>query len=170
MTYMYRLAFLLAFLVGCAAPPDEQPVWMLLLERAQELAFLILTPVLLLLGQRAVAWINTKLRIERADALDEQADILIRRGISYADEQARKALNSGKPCPPGQEKMAEAVIAASAWIKESDIPALTARDLERRIEAVLGEESERPRFNTLKQRDGEGGLIEDDLVEESDDV
>jgi hypothetical protein len=158
-TYMVA-AFSLAFLSACDTAADQQPAWMFVLEHAVELFVLILTPIAVLLGQKLVSLLAARARIERTQAIDEQVEIIIRRASAFADEQARKALHSGKPVPTGQEKMAEAVQAAREWIDRAGLPTLATRELEKLIEASLGEESERPRFNTT--RDELGGDEDDE--------
>lgn len=160
MHYLILLVFSVAvcLLSGCDTPAGEQPAWMFVLEHAQGLLVIILTPVLVLLGKHLATLIAVRLHIERTQAFDDQIDVIIRRAIAYVDEQARKALHAGQPPADGPTKLREAAEAADRWIRQAKLPELAIAELERLIEAALGEESERPRFNTSRL----GGEDEDD--------
>src|SRR3990172_3675261 len=81
----------------------------LILSHVIELAIAVTTPVILLLVRKLVLVIEQKLHVDLAQHQEDYINKLVLQGISYAEEQAHKALKSNGAAPSPEDKKAMAV-------------------------------------------------------------
>ena len=102
--------------------------------------FVIAIPVVLALFGALLAYIKKKHGWEMWKEMKEMLDGLIVQGISYADEQAKKALKkAAKPLPP-EDKLKTAVDFVATQVEDLGLPQKAGDALAKLIEAKLNEE------------------------------
>jgi hypothetical protein len=159
---MRMKAFLLAFLsvlmfplmaFGETCPPVEvnlheaaaqQEWWMVLLDFLLQLVTPVAIAVLTTLAGIAVQKWGKKLDADKQAALTRLLSGFIEGGISFAEEQGRKALKNGGEQTKSAEKLQAAVDYIQLQIASSGVASIATDDLVKLIEARLQAERTRP--------------------------
>lgn len=113
-----------------------QAWWQVLLSHLMEMAVVVLTPSLIVLSRAFAASLAKKNHIELAERQYALLDDLVNKGVSFAHEQGRKALNAGNPLA-AEDKAAAAVNFVNSGINHLGLPGAGKELLAQFVEARL---------------------------------
>lgn len=122
---------------------DTQEWWQVLLSRVLEIAVVVLTPTLIVLGRALAASMAKKSGIELAERQYALIDELVNKGVSFAHEQGRKALKADKAMAP-EDKAAAAVDFVDKGINQLGLPSAGKDLLLQLVEARLNQRRDDP--------------------------
>lgn len=118
---------------------QTQSFWQLVGSSAVEIAVVVLTPLLVVLVRRLLRLLEDKTNMELAEKHELLVDELVRKGISYAEEQANKALKAGKPINSDDKKSA-AVKMVMDQLEEMNLHRTAAEKIAEKVESRLNDE------------------------------
>jgi len=130
--------------VNLSVADQAQTWWMVLLDFFLQLVTPIAIAVLTTLAGIAVRKWGKKLDTDKQEALVRLTDSLITSGISFAEEQGRKALRSGKPQTEGAQKLGMATDFIAQQLSASGLPGIAEDELVKLIESRLARERAKP--------------------------
>lgn len=130
--------------VHLAVRDQAQIWWMVLLDFAVQLSAPLVTAILGVLGTALVRKLTRKWDAEKQEAATRITQDLIRGGVAFAEEQARKALRTTQVKTEGAEKLQSALDFVRERIDASGLPNIAEGELTRLIEAKLQQERARP--------------------------
>ena len=114
----------------------ESSTWLILLDKALiPVLVAVLTPIILMFVKKAIDAFEAKTNLQVADSYRWQLDELVRKGIAYAEEQARKAAKTGATAT-GESKLADALDFIRTQAEAAGLDTKT-DDLAKLIEAKL---------------------------------
>lgn len=123
---------------------QQQEWWMVLLDALLQLVAPFAIAILSTLASIAIRKWGKKLDVDTQDRLIGITDNLIASGVSFAEEQGRKALKGGEDQTDGARKLQHAVDYIQEQLDESQLPQIGTEKLQRLIEARLHAERTRP--------------------------
>jgi len=141
--------------VNLSVADQAQTWWMVLLDFLLQLVTPIAIAVLTTLGGIAVRKWGKKLDTDKQEALIRLTDSLITSGISFAEEQGRKALKVDAVKTESAQKLSLATEFIAQQLSSSGLPGIAEAELVKLIEARLAQERTKP-----------DGVIPDDDVPE----
>mgnify|MGYP001025393841 CR=1 FL=1 len=163
--FIFAIIFALpALALGQPCPPVDvnlsvadqaQEWWMVLLDFLLQLVTPIAIAVLTTLAGVAVRKWGKKLDTDKQEALVRLTDSLITSGISFAEEQGRKALRTDKVKTESAQKLSMATDFIAQQLSTSGLPGIAEDELVKLIESRLAQERTKP-----------DGVIPDDAQEE----
>ena len=130
--------------VNLSVANQDQTWWMVLLDFLLQLVAPVAIAVLTTLGSIAVRKWGKKMDADKQEALIRLTDNLITSGISFAEEQGRKALRIGNTRTEGAHKLSMATEFVSRQLHSSGLPKIAEEELIRLIESKLAQERARP--------------------------
>jgi len=130
--------------VNLAIGEQTQTWWMVLLDFLLQLVAPVAIAVLTTLGGIAVRKWGKKMDADKQEALVRLTDNFITSGISFAEEQGRKALRVGNARTEGAQKLSVATEFVSKQLSSSGLPRIAEGELTKLIEAKLSQERARP--------------------------
>jgi hypothetical protein len=110
--------------------------WQVLLSHVLEMAVVVITPSLIILSRAFAQAMAKKNHIELAERQYALLDELVNKGVSFAHEQGRKALQEGKPLDSTDKKLA-AVNFVNDGVNHLGLPGASKELLAQFIEARL---------------------------------
>lgn len=150
----FAVAFLLPLLVfGHPCPPVDihlsvadqaQEWWMVLLDLLVQLSAPLVTMILGVLGTWVVRKLGKKWDVEKQGAAIKLTNNMVAAGVSFAEEQARKALRTDKVKTEGADKMQSAVDFVMQQLDSSGLPGIAETELKDLIESRLHQERSKP--------------------------
>lgn len=141
--------------VNLSVADQAQTWWMVLLDFLLQLVTPIAIAVLTTLAGIAVRKWGKKLDTDKQEALVRLTDSLITSGISFAEEQGRKALRTNSVKTESAQKLSMATDFIAQQLSASGLPGIAEDELVKLIEARLAQERTKP-----------DGVIPDDDPEE----
>ena len=151
---VFAAAFVLpALALGQPCPPVDvnlsvadqaQEWWMVLLDFLVQLSAPIVTMILGVLGTWVVRKLGKKWDAEKQEAVIRLTENMVGAGVSFAEEQARKALRTSKVKTEGAQKMQRAVDFIREQLDASGLPSIGEEELKKLIESRLHKERVRP--------------------------
>ena len=151
---VFAAAFVLPVLAsGQPCPPVDinlsvadqaQEWWMVLLDFLVQLSAPIVTMILGVLGTWVVRKLGKKWDAEKQEAVIRLTENMVGAGVSFAEEQARKALRGDKVKTEGAQKMQSAVDFIREQLDASGLPGIGEEELKKLIEAKLHKERVKP--------------------------
>ena len=148
--------------VNLAVAEQVQTWWMVLLDFLLQLVMPLAIAVLTTLTGVAIRKWGKKLDVDNQEAIIRVTDGIITSGLSFAEEQGRKALRAGSVRTTGADKLQSAVNYAKHQIEASGLPRIAENELIDLIEAKLHQERVRPNGVIA----GDGGVVNiDDVLE-----
>jgi len=142
-----------SFVLGQPCPPvnvnlsvadQAQTWWMVLLDLLVQLSAPLVTMILGVLGTWMVRKLGKKWDSEKQEAVIRLTDNMIAAGVSFAEEQGRKALRADKVKTEGADKMQSAVDFIRQQLDASGLPGIGEDELKKLIEARLHQERTKP--------------------------
>lgn len=137
--------------INLAVGEAAQEWWMVLLDALVQLTAPLVGAVLSTLGVIGMRkWFakmereGRKVDLETQAAIFQMIDGLVTGGVTFAEEQARKALKVGGPKTEGAEKMQAAVDFVVGNLENSGLPTIGRDELVRLIESRLHQERAAP--------------------------
>jgi len=130
--------------VNLSVADQAQEWWMVLLDFLLQLVAPIAIAVLTTLAGIAVRKWGHKLDHEKQEALVRLTDSVITSGISFAEEQGRKALRFDKVKTEGAEKLSTATDFVAQQLSASGLPGIAEDELVKLIESRLAMERAHP--------------------------
>jgi len=124
---------------------EGQSFWQALAEHTLTILVTLLTPVLLVLVNKAIKVFESKTKIDVADRYEALIDECVRSGIAFAHEQSRKALKADQPPVPSDEKRIMAVELAVSKLETLGVIEQDAEVLAQLVDAKLNQERKDPR-------------------------
>jgi hypothetical protein len=143
--------------VNLSVADQAQEWWMVLLDFLLQLVTPIAIAVITALAGIAVRKWGRKLDADKQEAIIRLTDGIITSGLSFAEEQGRKALRVDKVKTESADKLQSAVDYVKQQLDASGLPQVAEDELVKLIEAKLHQERARP-----------DGVIEADGAEEGD--
>ena len=114
-----------------------QAFWQEALVQVMELVLIVATPIVLVLGRKALQVLEKKFDIDIEEKQERKVDEVILMGVSYAREQGRKALKAGKDPIPGEEKKRMALDYITRTLDSTNATHWSRDRLEDMVEAKL---------------------------------
>lgn len=111
-------------------------------ENLLPVVFTILTPILVLLARRLIAYLEKKWNFQMEESQELKLLDLISRAIAYAEEKAMAALKAGEDLPSGAQKLDSALEFAMEEIKRMGLDDMAKDKLTKLIEAALNKKRE----------------------------
>jgi hypothetical protein len=111
--------------------------WKDLLLQTIEIFLVVATPIIILLGRKAIKMLEKKLGVDLEEKQEQQLENMLDQGIAYAREKSRSSLKATDKPLSGDDKKALAVEYVTSAIKESGMVERGAETLERRLAAKL---------------------------------
>lgn len=124
---------------------DTQSFWQALAEHVIEILVTILTPIIIVLINKAIKIFEQKTKIDVAERHEALIEMCVSSGIAFAHEQGRKALKSGAVPVKGDEKKIMALETASNKLKTLGVVEQDAEVLAQFIDARLNQERRDPK-------------------------
>jgi len=112
-------------------------MWKTVLENLIPLVFAVLTPVVLLLVNRAMQAAAKKWHLESALKYDDKVDELVLKGIKAVEQKSLKAVKSDAEKTGGQQKLDEAMKFVNAQLNAMKLPEKATSELSMLIESKL---------------------------------
>jgi hypothetical protein len=130
--------------VNLSVADQAQTWWMVLLDFLLQLVTPIAIAVLTTLAGIAVRKWGNKLDTDKQEALIRLTDSLITSGISFAEEQGRKAFRTDNVKTESAQKLSLATEFISRQLSSSGLPGIEEDELVKLIEARLAQERTKP--------------------------
>lgn len=130
--------------VNLSIADQAQTWWMVLLDFLVQLSAPIVTMILGVLGTWLVRKLTRKWDAEKQEAVIRLTDSMIAAGVSFAEEQGRKALRIDKVKTESADKMQAAVDFIKGQLDQSGLPGIAEEELKKLIEARLQRERSKP--------------------------
>jgi len=145
--------------VNLSLAEQAQTWWMVLLDFLLQLVTPIAIAVLTTLAGIAVRKWGHKLDTDKQEALIRLTDNVITAGISFAEEQGRKALRADKVKTEGAQKLSMATEFVKTQLDQSGLSGIAEEELVKLIEARLAQERAKPDgvVPSEANEDSEGG-------------
>jgi len=122
----------------------QQEWWMVLLAALMQLVAPVVIAVLGTLSSIAIRKWGKKIDVDTQDKLITLTNSLITSGVSFAEEQGRKALKVGEDQTEGSQKLQHAVDYIQERLEESQLPQVGTEQLQHLIESRLNAERANP--------------------------
>lgn len=130
--------------VNLSVADQAQEWWMVLLDFLVQLSAPIVTMILGVLGTWVVRKLGKKWDTEKQEAVIRLTENMVGAGVSFAEEQARKALRTSAVKTESADKMQTAVDFIREQLDASGLPSIGEEELKKIIEARLHRERVRP--------------------------
>ena len=130
--------------VNLSVADQAQEWWMVLLDFLVQLSAPLVTMILGVLGTWMVRKLGKKWDVEKQQAAITLTQNMVGAGVSFAEEQARKALRTSKVKTEGADKMQSAVDFVMEQLDASGLPAIGEAELKKLIESRLHQERSKP--------------------------
>jgi len=130
--------------INLSVADQAQEWWMVLLDFLVQLSAPLVTMILGVLGTWMVRKLGKKWDVEKQQAAITLTNNMVAAGVSFAEEQARKALRSDKVKTEGADKMQAAVDFVMQQLDSSGLPGIAEAELEDLIESRLHQERSKP--------------------------
>lgn len=130
--------------VNLSVADQAQTWWMVLLDFLLQLVTPIAIAVMTTLAGIAVRKWGKKLDTDKQEALIRLTDSLITSGISFAEEQGRKALRTDNVKTESAQKLSMATDFIAQQLSASGLPGIAEDELVKLIEARLAQERTKP--------------------------
>lgn len=130
--------------VNLTMSEQAQTWWMILLDFLLQLVMPLAIAVLTTLAGIAIRKWGRKLDADNQEAIIRVTDGIITSGLSYAEEQGRKALRAGNVRTTGADKLHSAIDYVKHQIDASGLPQVAENELIDLIESKLHQERVRP--------------------------
>jgi len=154
--------------VNLAVTDQAQTWWMVLLDFLLQLVMPLAIAALTTFVGIAIRKWGRKLDVDKQEAIIRVTDGIIAGGLSYAEEQGRKALRAGGTRTTGADKLQGAVNYVKHQIDASGLPKVAETELIDLIESKLHQERVRP--GGVISSDGGVISIDGVLTPENDDT
>lgn len=148
--------------INLSVADQAQEWWMVLLDFLLQLVTPIAIAVLTTLAGIAVRKWGKKLDTDKQEGLIRLTDGIITSGLSFAEEQGRKALRTNKVKTESADKLQLAVDYVSQQLDSSRLPQIAEDELVKLIEAKLQIERARPDGAIWDEGDSEFKLPDED--------
>ena len=112
-------------------------MWQTVLENLIPLVFAVITPVILLLVNKAMQAAAKKWHLESALKYDDKVDELVLKGIKAVEQKSLSALRKDAEKTEGQKKLADAMQFVNAQLNAMKLPEKASKELEMLIESKL---------------------------------
>lgn len=112
-------------------------MWQTVLENLIPLVFAIITPVILLLVNKALQAAAKKWHLEGVLKYDDKVDELVLKGIKAVEQKSIAALKKDSDKTDGEKKLAEAMEFVNAQLNAMKLPEKASKELEMLIESKL---------------------------------
>lgn len=113
--------------------------WQDILANLVEIAFVVLIPVVLLLGRAFLRWLQKKLDFDIDVSTTAKLESILFDALAYAEEQALKAIKKGEPKPGPETKLETAIAYVFARVKELGLPELARDSVVKLLESKLNQ-------------------------------
>jgi len=130
--------------INLSVADQAQVWWMVLLDFLVQLSAPIVTMILGVLGTWLVRKLTKKWDAEKQEAVVRLTENMITAGVSFAEEQARKALRTGGARTISADKLQDALDFIQDQLDSSGLPGVAKDELEKLIEARLQQERSKP--------------------------
>jgi len=145
--------------VNISLADQAQEWWMVLLDALLQLVMPIAVAVLTTLASIAVRKWGKKLDSDKQEAIVRLTDGIVVAGLSFAEEQGRKALRVDKVKTESASKLQAAVDFIQGQLDQSGLPQIGKDELVKLIESRLHQERAKP--DGVIEGDAEGGCDEE---------
>jgi len=122
--------------------PDKKDgaTWKFVIGHALQILLLFVAAIVAALSKQFVSWLGTKMGTDKAAKLEPVFDGIIKMGVHFGEEQSHKLVKSGSN--DTTDKMKPVIEFVEKQIKSYGLPEKSAKWIEQRVEAKLGQKRE----------------------------